>query len=252
MADWVCETAGSGDSLACDPLSAGFRALVPSPHPHQDAGAGRALGRGGRVCASCTSATCRVTLRRHTVCPACGRTVIRRGEHKIEKLWVERGLCADLWGRPGGRARMGLGPGAASQPQSGVRPLGSSRPQSGLEAACPGEIPAMARAAEEQTDQPMGGRRPLSLTIPCKAEYVALCRLVVGALGTHEALDEELIADFKVVVTEACNCFLGDPDGCVPPRRGGRRGRVFRRGGAAGLLARRPLHLARSLGDRRL
>jgi len=30
---------------------------------------------------------------RNTICPACGRTVIQRGEHKIEKLWVERGLC---------------------------------------------------------------------------------------------------------------------------------------------------------------
>ena len=75
----------------------------------------------------------------------------------------------------------------------------------------------MARAGEEQVDQPVSERRSLSLTIPCKAEYVALCRLVVGALGVHEALDEELVADFKVVVTEACNCFLGDPDGCVVP-----------------------------------
>jgi hypothetical protein len=82
----------------------------------------------------------------------------------------------------------------------------------GLIAARPGEIPAMARAAEEQTSQPPEMRRPLSLTIPCKAEYVALCRLVIGALGAHEALDGESIADLKVVVTEACNCFLGEPE----------------------------------------
>jgi pyruvate formate lyase activating enzyme len=31
---------------------------------------------------------------RNTVCPGCGRTVIQRGEHTIEKMWVERGLCA--------------------------------------------------------------------------------------------------------------------------------------------------------------
>ena len=31
---------------------------------------------------------------RHTVCPVCGRTVIRRGEHEIDELRVERGLCA--------------------------------------------------------------------------------------------------------------------------------------------------------------
>jgi anti-sigma regulatory factor (Ser/Thr protein kinase) len=49
----------------------------------------------------------------------------------------------------------------------------------------------------------------VSLVIPCRAEYVSLCRLVAGALGARESLDEETIADVKVVVTEAFNCFLG-------------------------------------------
>ncbi len=49
----------------------------------------------------------------------------------------------------------------------------------------------------------------VSLAVPCRAQYVALCRLVAGALGAREALDEETIADIKVVVTEAFNCFLG-------------------------------------------
>jgi hypothetical protein len=49
---------------------------------------------------------------------------------------------------------------------------------------------------------------PVSLVIPCRAEYVALCRLVAGALGLRDSLDEEMVADLKVVVTEACNCFL--------------------------------------------
>jgi serine/threonine-protein kinase RsbW len=49
---------------------------------------------------------------------------------------------------------------------------------------------------------------PVSLVIPCRPEYVALCRLVVGALGLRDGLDEELVADLKVIVTEACNCFL--------------------------------------------
>ncbi|OFW61277.1 MAG: AmmeMemoRadiSam system radical SAM enzyme [Actinobacteria bacterium RBG_16_64_13] len=31
---------------------------------------------------------------RHTVCPGCGRTVMRRGEPKVECSGVERGLCA--------------------------------------------------------------------------------------------------------------------------------------------------------------
>ena len=30
---------------------------------------------------------------RHTVCPGCSRTVVQRGEGKIEKMWVTRGLC---------------------------------------------------------------------------------------------------------------------------------------------------------------
>ena len=50
---------------------------------------------------------------------------------------------------------------------------------------------------------------PISLVIPCRPEYVALCRLVAGALGARDLLDEEEVADIKVIVTEACNCFLG-------------------------------------------
>jgi hypothetical protein len=49
---------------------------------------------------------------------------------------------------------------------------------------------------------------PVSLAIPCRPEYVALCRLVAGALGLRDGLDEEVVADLKVIVTEACNCFL--------------------------------------------
>jgi hypothetical protein len=49
---------------------------------------------------------------------------------------------------------------------------------------------------------------PVSLVIPCRAEYVALCRLVAGALGVRDDLDEEVVSDIKVIVTEACNCFL--------------------------------------------
>lgn len=31
---------------------------------------------------------------RHTICPACGRTAIQRGDTKLERLWVTRGLCS--------------------------------------------------------------------------------------------------------------------------------------------------------------
>ncbi len=49
---------------------------------------------------------------------------------------------------------------------------------------------------------------PVSLVIPCRAEHVALCRLVVGAIAMRDGLDEDVAADLKVIVTEACNCFL--------------------------------------------
>jgi hypothetical protein len=49
---------------------------------------------------------------------------------------------------------------------------------------------------------------PVSLVVPCRPEYVALCRLVAGALGARDRLDEEVVADLKVIVTEACDCFL--------------------------------------------
>jgi len=49
---------------------------------------------------------------------------------------------------------------------------------------------------------------PVSLEIPCRPEYVALCRLVAGSVGLREGLAEDVVADLKVIVTEACNCFL--------------------------------------------
>jgi anti-sigma regulatory factor (Ser/Thr protein kinase) len=78
----------------------------------------------------------------------------------------------------------------------------------------------MTQAAEQKTVTQGGAQASVSLVVPCKAEYVALCRLVVGALGAREALDEEVIADLKVVVTEACTCFLAGPDGTTPPQSG--------------------------------
>ena len=74
----------------------------------------------------------------------------------------------------------------------------------------------MDRTAGQITGQQGGGQQPISLVIPCRAEYVALCRLVAGVLGAGESLDEEEVADLKVVVTEACTCFLWGPDGPPP------------------------------------
>ena len=57
-------------------------------------------------------------------------------------------------------------------------------------------------------DASKDGLTPVSLVIPCRPEYVGLCRLVAGALGARDSLDEDVVADLKVIVTEACNCFL--------------------------------------------
>ena len=49
---------------------------------------------------------------------------------------------------------------------------------------------------------------PVSLVIPCRPEYVALCRLVAGALCSRDGVSDEAMSDIKVIVTEACDCFL--------------------------------------------
>ncbi len=71
--------------------------------------------------------------------------------------------------------------------------------------------------AEQTGGRGGGGRGPVSLVIPCRAEYVGLCRLVAGAIGNRESLDEETIADMKLVVTEACTCFVAHPDEQTSP-----------------------------------
>jgi serine/threonine-protein kinase RsbW len=62
------------------------------------------------------------------------------------------------------------------------------------------------------TDRAEVGGQPVSIVIPCKAEYVGLCRLLAGVVGASESLEAEDIADLKLVVTEACTCFLGGFD----------------------------------------
>lgn len=66
---------------------------------------------------------------------------------------------------------------------------------------------------EQRTTLQGREEQPISLVIPCRPEYISLCRLVAGVIGTRESLDEEDIADLKLVVTEACTCFLWGPDG---------------------------------------
>jgi serine/threonine-protein kinase RsbW len=45
----------------------------------------------------------------------------------------------------------------------------------------------------------------VELTIPPKAEYLVLCRLVLSGLARVREIDEEALADLKLAVTEACS-----------------------------------------------
>ncbi len=45
----------------------------------------------------------------------------------------------------------------------------------------------------------------IELTFPAKAEYVFLCRLALGGLARTQPLSEELLADLKLALTEACS-----------------------------------------------
>lgn len=50
-----------------------------------------------------------------------------------------------------------------------------------------------------------GTDQVISLTIPAKAEYIALGRLALtGVLRTH-AVEQEVVADLKLALTEACS-----------------------------------------------
>ncbi len=48
-------------------------------------------------------------------------------------------------------------------------------------------------------------RGVVSLSIPAKAEYIALCRLALAGLAQVRALEPETLADLKVALTEACS-----------------------------------------------
>jgi serine/threonine-protein kinase RsbW len=44
----------------------------------------------------------------------------------------------------------------------------------------------------------------VALTVPAKAEYLVLCRLVLTGLSRSFEIDPESLADLKLAVTEAC------------------------------------------------
>jgi len=62
-------------------------------------------------------------------------------------------------------------------------------------------------------------RRVVRLTIPARAEYIALCRLALTGLARLRPISEELVADLKLALTEATSNSVrhayGNSDGRV-------------------------------------
>jgi serine/threonine-protein kinase RsbW len=67
--------------------------------------------------------------------------------------------------------------------------------------------------AQKRTEENGRGQEPVSLVVPCKAEHIGLCRLLAGVVGARGSLQAEDVADLKLVVTEACTCFLWGSEG---------------------------------------
>jgi serine/threonine-protein kinase RsbW len=72
----------------------------------------------------------------------------------------------------------------------------------------------MMQVSGQTREQDMSKTVTISLSIPRRPEYISLCRLTVGAIGSREGLDGETIADLKVAVTEAATLLM-DPQGGV-------------------------------------
>lgn len=57
------------------------------------------------------------------------------------------------------------------------------------------------------------------LTFPSRADYLLLARLALSGIARHLPVDEELLADLKLAVTEACGNAVrhayGDGDGPI-------------------------------------
>jgi len=47
--------------------------------------------------------------------------------------------------------------------------------------------------------------RAVALTIPSKAEYLVFCRLVLTGIARVHNIDDEVLGDLKLAVTEACS-----------------------------------------------
>jgi serine/threonine-protein kinase RsbW len=55
------------------------------------------------------------------------------------------------------------------------------------------------------SDDDAGGARVVHLRIPAKPEYITLCRLALTGLARLRPLSDEVLADLKLAITEACS-----------------------------------------------
>jgi serine/threonine-protein kinase RsbW len=60
-------------------------------------------------------------------------------------------------------------------------------------------------APETQLDRHEVEGRCVRLTIPARPEYITLCRLALTGLAALRPFSEELLADLKLALTEACS-----------------------------------------------
>ena len=54
-------------------------------------------------------------------------------------------------------------------------------------------------------DHRENGDGVVALTIPARAEYIALCRLALTGIARTRALQDEVVDDLKLALTEACS-----------------------------------------------
>src|SRR5205085_7009365 len=70
--------------------------------------------------------------------------------------------------------------------------------------ACGMRAPTVTGAADPSTGQGSEGVQTVRLRIPARPEYIALCRLALTGLAKLRPLEQELVEDLKLALTEAC------------------------------------------------
>jgi serine/threonine-protein kinase RsbW len=63
----------------------------------------------------------------------------------------------------------------------------------------------VAQSGQTRNDRNEAVGRCVRLTIPARPEYITLCRLALTGLAALRPFSEELLADMKLALTEACS-----------------------------------------------